>query len=197
MKKLLLLSDENALTRELIALTARGADYDVIYADDGELMTDRAPDIAIFSSGRSPQIKICRELFPQCEIYRLKEDGKGKSVISLPIDLSRLVEIFGFDDMPSDLALSSDDPSVTAGGKRVELTLNELELFKCFAANPNRVFSREQLALEVFGADIADIQTLTDDTVLSLISKLEGLSDRWTLKHIWGVGYKFEVRNFI
>ena len=59
--------------------------------------------------------------------------------------------------------------------------------------NPNRVFSKEQLAYEVFGPDAKGSDALVEESVSLLKSKLDGLSSKWSIRLIWGVGYKFEV----
>ncbi len=80
-------------------------------------------------------------------------------------------------------------------GKKVEIPPKELQLLYCLASNPNRVFSREQLLEHVWDfAFLGDSRTV-DVHIKRLREKLEGASDKWTLKTVWGVGYKFELIN--
>ena len=62
------------------------------------------------------------------------------------------------------------------------------------ASNPNRVFTRDQLLDEVWGFDYYGDSRTVDVHVKRLREKLEGVSDKWALKTVWGVGYKFEVK---
>ncbi|MBP1557479.1 MAG: response regulator transcription factor [Oscillospiraceae bacterium] len=80
-------------------------------------------------------------------------------------------------------------------GKVVDTPPKELELLFHLASNPNRVYTRDQLLDEVWGfEDYGDSRTV-DVHVKRLREKLEGVSDKWNLKTVWGVGYKFETRD--
>lgn len=70
----------------------------------------------------------------------------------------------------------------------------ELELIYHFASNPNRVYTRDQLLDEVWGFDYYGDSRTVDVHVKRLREKLEGVSDKWSLKTVWGVGYKFETK---
>ena len=69
----------------------------------------------------------------------------------------------------------------------------ELELLFHLASNPNRVYTRDQLLDEVWGFEYYGDSRTIDVHVKRLREKLEGVSDQWSLKTVWGVGYKFEV----
>lgn len=69
----------------------------------------------------------------------------------------------------------------------------ELELLFHLASNPNRVYTRDQLLDEVWGFEYYGDSRTIDVHVKRLREKLEGVSDKWELKTVWGVGYKFEV----
>lgn len=79
-------------------------------------------------------------------------------------------------------------------GKQVDTPPKELELIYHLASNPNRVFTRDQLLDEVWSFDYYGDSRTVDVHVKRLREKLEGVSDQWSLKTVWGVGYKFEVR---
>ena len=79
-------------------------------------------------------------------------------------------------------------------GKVVDTPPKELELLYHLASNPNRVYTRDQLLNEVWGFEYYGDSRTVDVHVKRLIEKLEGVSDKWTLKTVWGVGYKFEVK---
>lgn len=80
-------------------------------------------------------------------------------------------------------------------GEAVDTPPKELELIYHFASNPNRVYTRDQLLDEVWGFDYYGDSRTVDVHVKRLREKLEGVSDKWSLKTVWGVGYKFETKD--
>ena len=80
-------------------------------------------------------------------------------------------------------------------GNRVEAPPKEMELLYHLASNPNRVFTRDQLLDEVWGFDYYGDSRTVDVHVKRIREKLEGVSDKWELKTVWSVGYKFETKD--
>lgn len=80
-------------------------------------------------------------------------------------------------------------------GQRVDTPPKELELIYHLASNPNRVFTRDQLLDEVWGFDYYGDSRTVDVHVKRLRGKLEGVSDKWELKTVWSVGYKFATKD--
>ena len=78
-------------------------------------------------------------------------------------------------------------------GKPREAPPKELELLFFLASNPNKVFTRDQLLDAVWGFEYYGDSRTIDVHVKRLREKLDGVSDKWYLKTVWGVGYKFEV----
>ena len=78
-------------------------------------------------------------------------------------------------------------------GKSVDVPPKELELLYFLASNYNRVFTRDQLLDKVWGFDYLGDSRTVDVHVKRLREKLEGVSDKWVLKTVWGVGSKFEL----
>lgn len=78
-------------------------------------------------------------------------------------------------------------------GKAIDIPPKELELLYFLASNCNRVFTRDQLLDKVWGFDYLGDSRTVDVHVKRLREKLEGVSDKWILKTVWGVGYKFET----
>lgn len=93
------------------------------------------------------------------------------------------------------LVINLDSYELEVDGKRVDTPPKELELLFHLASSPNRVFTRNQLLDEVWGFDYFGDSRTVDVHIKRLREKLEGVSEQWSLKTVWGVGYKFEVRN--
>ena len=78
-------------------------------------------------------------------------------------------------------------------GKQLDMPPKELELLYFLASKPNQVFTREQLLDKLWDYEFMGDSRTVDVHVKRLREKLEGVSDKWTLKTVWGVGYKFEL----
>ena len=91
------------------------------------------------------------------------------------------------------LTIDMDAFELTVDGKKVDAPPKEMELLFYLASSPNRVYTRNQLLDEVWGFDYFGDSRTVDVHVKRLREKLEGVSDKWNLKTVWGVGYKFEV----
>ena len=91
------------------------------------------------------------------------------------------------------LTVDMDAFELTVDGKKVDTPPKEMELLFYLASSPNRVYTRNQLLDEVWGFDYFGDSRTVDVHVKRLREKLEGVSEKWSLKTVWGVGYKFEV----
>lgn len=91
------------------------------------------------------------------------------------------------------LIINLDSYELVVNGVKVDTPPKEMELLYHLAASPNRVFTRNQLLDEVWGFDYFGDSRTVDVHIKRLREKLEGVSDKWCLKTVWGVGYKFEV----
>ena len=89
------------------------------------------------------------------------------------------------------LVINLTNYELRVDGKKVDTPPKELELIYHLASNPNRVFTRDQLLDEVWGFDYYGDSRTVDVHVKRLREKLEGVSDKWELKTVWSVGYKF------
>ncbi|GHV06709.1 DNA-binding response regulator [Clostridia bacterium] len=94
-----------------------------------------------------------------------------------------------FDNLVIDMAAYV----LIADGKSIEVPPKELELLAHLAASPNRVYTRNQLLDEVWGFDYFGDSRTVDVHIKRLREKLDGASDRWALKTVWGIGYKFAL----
>ena len=91
------------------------------------------------------------------------------------------------------LVVDMDAFELIVDGKKVDTPPKEMELLFYLASSPNRVYTRNQLLDEVWGFDFFGDSRTVDVHVKRLREKLEGVSESWSLKTVWGVGYKFEV----
>ena len=93
------------------------------------------------------------------------------------------------------LSINLTNYELKVNGVQIDTPPKELELIFHLASNPNRVFTRDQLLDEVWGFDYYGDSRTVDVHVKRLREKLEGVSDKWELKTVWSVGYKFETRD--
>ena len=91
------------------------------------------------------------------------------------------------------LVVDLDAFELIVDGKKVDTPPKEMELLFHLASSPNRVYTRNQLLDEVWGFDYFGDSRTVDVHIKRLREKLEGVSEQWSLKTVWGVGYKFEV----
>lgn len=104
----------------------------------------------------------------------------------IPNDTSKKLH---FDKLTIDL----DSYELIVDGKKIDTPPKELELLYHLASTPNRVYTRNQLLDEVWGFDYFGDSRTVDVHIKRLREKVEGVSDQWALKTVWGVGYKFET----
>ena len=93
------------------------------------------------------------------------------------------------------LTIDMDAFELTVDGKKIDTPPKEMELLYYLASSPNRVYTRNQLLDEVWGFDYFGDSRTVDVHVKRLREKLEGISEQWCLKTVWGVGYKFEANS--
>ena len=92
------------------------------------------------------------------------------------------------------LSINLTNYELKVDGVQIDTPPKEMELLYHLASNPNRVFTRDQLLDEVWGFDYYGDSRTVDVHVKRLREKIDGVSDKWELKTVWGVGYKFEVK---
>lgn len=93
------------------------------------------------------------------------------------------------------LIINLDNYQLYLRGKLVDVPPKEIELLYFLASNPHKVFTREQLLDHVWGFEYTGDTRTVDVHIKRLREKLDGVSNRWMLKTVWGVGYKFELVN--
>lgn len=93
------------------------------------------------------------------------------------------------------LSINISSYELIVDGKQIDTPPKELELIYHLASNPGKVYTRNQLLDEVWGFDYFGDSRTVDVHVKRLREKLENVSDEWELKTVWGVGYKFDIKN--
>ena len=162
--------------------------------------------------------EVCREIRAESDVPIIMLTAKGETAdrvsglemgaddyivkpLEMPEVIARVRAVFrriAPDDAPEklsfdNLVIDKQAYDLVIKGKRVDAPPKEIELLYFLASSPNRVFTRAQLLDEVWGFDYFGDTRTVDVHVKRLREKLEGVSDKWELKTVWGVGYKFEV----
>ena len=92
------------------------------------------------------------------------------------------------------LEINLDEYTLHIGGKKVALTKKEIETMWTLASNPNKVFTRDNLLDSLWGFDYFGDSRTVDSHIKRLRAKLDTVEHpSWSIKTIWGVGYKFEI----
>ena len=163
--------------------------------------------------------EVCREIRAESDVPIIMLTAKGETadrvsglemgaddyivkLLEMPEVIARVRAVFrriAPDDAPEklsfdNLVIDKQAYDLVIKGKRVDAPPKEIELLYFLASSPNRVFTRAQLLDEVWGFDYFGDTRTVDVHVKRLREKLEGVSDKWELKTVWGVGYKFETK---
>ena len=93
-----------------------------------------------------------------------------------------------------ELTINQTNYSVVYKGEQIEMPPKELELLYFLASSPNHVFTREQLLDQIWGYEYAGDTRTVDVHIKRLREKIRD-TDHWRISTIWGIGYKFEVRD--
>ncbi|HWT73790.1 MAG TPA: response regulator transcription factor [Mobilitalea sp.] len=92
------------------------------------------------------------------------------------------------------LEINLDEYTLHIGGNKIALTKKEIETMWTLATNPNKVFTRDNLLDSLWGFDYFGDSRTVDSHIKRLRSKLDAIDHpSWSIKTIWGVGYKFEI----
>ena len=204
-EKILVVDDDTNIC-ELLRLYLTKEGYQVTTANDGEEGLEKfnqlKPDMVLLDvmMPRMDGLEVCRRIRKLGNTPVMMLTAKGETfdkVLGLelgaddymvkPFDTKEVIE---FDN----LRLDMNSYELRVKGKVVEAPPKELELLNCLASHPNRVYTRDQLLDEVWGFEYYGDSRTIDVHVKRLREKLAGASDKWELKTVWGVGYKFEVR---
>ena len=162
---------------------------------------------------------VCKEIRAESDVPIIMLTAKGETAdrvsglemgaddyivkpLEMPEVIARVRAVFrrmAPDDAPEklsfdNLVIDKQAYDLVIKGKRVDAPPKEIELLYYLASSPNRVFTRAQLLDDVWGFDYFGDTRTVDVHVKRLREKLEDVSDKWELKTVWGVGYKFETK---
>ena len=152
----------------IIMLTARSEEYDQLFG---------------FEAGADDYV--CKPFDPNELVARIKAVLRRTETVETESGIIEY-ENFSLDIMNYKLVINGED---------VEAPPKEIELLYHLASNPNKVFTRDQLLNQVWGFEYAGDTTRTVDVHVKRIrEKIDGVSEDWELKTVWGVGYKFETK---
>lgn len=98
-------------------------------------------------------------------------------------------QVISYDKMTLDMSTYQ----LILDGKPASVSAKELELLYCLVSAPNKVFSRNQLLDRLWGVDYCGDLRTVDVHIKRLRYVLDGVSPKWRIKTVWGMGYKFEV----
>lgn len=154
----------------IILITARGEDYDKIMGLD-----IGADDYIV--KPFSPNEVMARLRAVLRRINRSEEEKEQSNIIQI-----------------SNLSINLEEYTFAVDGKRIPLTKKEIETMWTLASHPNKVFTRDNLLDSLWGYDYFGDSRTVDSHIKRLRSKLDSVNHPdWSIKTIWGVGYKFEV----
>lgn len=92
------------------------------------------------------------------------------------------------------LSINLTNYELKVDGVAIDTPPKEMELLYHLASNPNKVYTRDQLLDQVWGFEYYGDSRTVDVHVKRIREKIDGVSDKWELRTVWGVGYKFEVK---
>jgi DNA-binding response OmpR family regulator len=154
----------------VILITARGEDFDKIMGLD-----IGADDYIV--KPFSPREVMARVRAVMRRMTKTNKEASSDNVLNV-----------------GNLEINLDEYTLHISGTKIALTKKEIETMWTLATNPNKVFTRDNLLDSLWGFDYFGDSRTVDSHIKRLRSKLDIIEHPlWTIKTIWGVGYKFEV----
>ena len=158
----------------------------------------------IRESSRTPIIMITAksEVFDRIQGLEMGADDYIVKPFEMKELIARINAVLRRTEIPDDtkkrlvfdnMEINLDSYELTVRGEKIDTPPKELELLYHLASTPNRVYTRNQLLDEVWGFDYFGDSRTVDVHIKRLREKVEGVSEQWALKTVWGVGYKFEL----
>ena len=160
----------------------------------------------IRETSRTPIIMLTAksELFDRIHGLEMGADDYVVKPFEMKELIARINAVLRRTEIPTDtrktisydkLRINLDAYELIVNGKKVDTPPKELELLYHLASTPNKVYTRNQLLDEVWGFDFFGDSRTVDVHIKRLREKVENVSSQWALRTVWGVGYKFELRD--
>ncbi len=222
-KKILIVEDDENI-RELIKLYLEREGYEIMEAANGaeglQEFKNKKPDLILLDV-MMPVMdgwQLCKEIRRESQTPIIMITAKSETFdkvtglemgaddyIAKPLEMREVVarvravlRRFTPDETGKieydKLMIDKQAYDLVVDGKRVDAPPKEIELLYYLAQSPNRVFTRAQLLDDVWGFEYFGDTRTVDVHIKRLREKLENVSDKWELKTVWGVGYKFETK---
>ena len=204
----ILVTDDDRNICELLKIYLEKEGYSVVLAGNGEealvKFDEEEPDIILLDvmMPRLDGWQVCREIRKksECPIIMITAKGEPKEIVAR---VKAVLRRTGKTSAEADkkevsfdkLTVNMTKYELKVDGKIIDTPPKELELLFHLASNPNRVYTRDQLLDEVWGFEYYGDSRTVDVHIKRLREKLEGVSEKWSLKTVWGVGYKFETKD--
>ena len=215
----ILICDDEPVVHESLHIYFESEGYEVVDAYDGEeglSKIDSSISLCILDimMPKKSGIEVCREIRKDSTLPIVMLTAKGEEIdrilgLELGADdyivarvkaILRRVEtkeqakdsnIISYNGLTIDL----NSYTVTLRGEHVICTPKEIEILYMLASNPGQVFTRDTLLSRVWGYDFAGETRTVDTHIKRLRAKLDSDGLGWSIKTIYGIGYKFELDN--
>ena len=221
-KQKILIADDEAQIREILRIYFEKEGFEVIEAEDGaaailKVQSDK-PDILLLD------IEVCKQVRKMSDLpiimVTAKDDDDDRiagleigadDYITKPFNsrevVARVKAVLrraGTQEKKGEvsritypgLIIDMDQYQVTAFGNKMTFTTKEMELLWCLASNPGKAFSRNQLLETIWGYSYYGDTRTVDTHIKRIRQKLNIPPDsKWDITTIWGVGYKFELKD--
>lgn len=192
--KEILICDDQPMIHETLGVYLENDGFTYCSAYDGEqalqMFDSKKPDLVILDlmMPKKSGTEVCREiraksrtpiimLTAKAVLRRFNTDGGVQSQVIRRPGLE--INIANYD--------------VRINGESIPFTPKEVEILYLLASNPGRVFDREHILSKVWGYDFFGDTRAVDTQIKRIRQKLPDEELPWSIKTVYGVGYKFEV----
>ena len=218
-KQKILIADDEAQIREILRIYFEKEGFEVIEAEDGAAailkVQSEKPDILLLDIMMPvlDGIEVCKQVRKMSDLpiimVTAKDDDDDRiagleigadDYITKPFNsrevVARVKAVLRRAGTQEKKGEDMDQYQVTAFGNKMTFTTKEMELLWCLASNPGKAFSRNQLLETIWGYSYYGDTRTVDTHIKRIRQKLNIPPDsKWDITTIWGVGYKFELKD--